>query len=306
MEAQLGISLDKSLQCSAWGSRPLSPEQMKYAALDAAVLLMLLDSIIAAALPSKALPASDAESRHNASDGEAAALMGQIRDTAGAQTQSEGPEQSETASLQCAEVSQDITAARLITEQHLRSTGSPGAWSDNGTASQDSKCQRGQHEGQRGGCSASGATEMTGAVASLSLDPSGGSAASLQHRDAHLAGAASPPAASAAQLQEAAQVWGIRLEAGGGCRQRPRKLSKDKRPGVREQFQQDSAGSGRTGERLCCRVICRAMTKIPCQGGCAAVTLTRHFGHVSTVWDAQSMPIVDSSLAMPFCHKSHT
>lgn len=38
-EAFLGCTLDKSLQCSDWDARPLSPEQLRYAAADAAVLL---------------------------------------------------------------------------------------------------------------------------------------------------------------------------------------------------------------------------------------------------------------------------
>ncbi|CAL5220190.1 g2162 [Coccomyxa viridis] len=135
VEAQLGLSLDKSLQCSSWGSRPLGPEQLQYAALDAAVLLMLLDSIIAAALPGKALAAQNTERQHSTIDGE-------------------------------------------------------------GTAP-ESRAQ--------------------------------------------------PTAASAAELQEATQLWGIRLEVGGGFRQKPQKPSKDKRPGVREQFRQDSAGSEHIG-----------------------------------------------------------
>ena len=37
----LGEYVDKSLQRSDWDSRPLSPEQLRYAALDADVLLRL-------------------------------------------------------------------------------------------------------------------------------------------------------------------------------------------------------------------------------------------------------------------------
>eukprot|EP00884_Botryococcus_braunii_P000366 jgi/Botrbrau1/1032/Bobra.0076s0005.1 len=51
VHAQLGRPLDKRLQCSAWDSRPLTPEQLEYAALDAACLLMLLDGYIACAPP---------------------------------------------------------------------------------------------------------------------------------------------------------------------------------------------------------------------------------------------------------------
>ncbi|PRW45423.1 Carbohydrate-Binding Module Family 45 [Chlorella sorokiniana] len=48
VEAQLGRPLDKTLQCSAWGKRPLSAAQQQYAAADAACLLALLGSLIAA------------------------------------------------------------------------------------------------------------------------------------------------------------------------------------------------------------------------------------------------------------------
>ncbi|KAK9807091.1 hypothetical protein WJX73_003555 [Symbiochloris irregularis] len=51
VEAQLGQKLDKRLQCSAWGSRPLTPAQVHYAALDAICLLMLLDAFINLAPP---------------------------------------------------------------------------------------------------------------------------------------------------------------------------------------------------------------------------------------------------------------
>ncbi|CAE8637528.1 unnamed protein product, partial [Polarella glacialis] len=44
-EALLGLTLDKSLQCSDWDQRPLSSEQLSYAAADAAVLLELAAAI---------------------------------------------------------------------------------------------------------------------------------------------------------------------------------------------------------------------------------------------------------------------
>jgi uncharacterized protein len=44
--ARLGALLDKSLQVSAWGERPLSVAQLEYAAADAAVLLALLADLI--------------------------------------------------------------------------------------------------------------------------------------------------------------------------------------------------------------------------------------------------------------------
>ncbi|KAA6428680.1 MAG: hypothetical protein FRX49_01555 [Trebouxia sp. A1-2] len=50
-QAQLSMPLDKSLQCSTWGLRPLTRPQVEYAALDALCLLMLLDNMIACAPP---------------------------------------------------------------------------------------------------------------------------------------------------------------------------------------------------------------------------------------------------------------
>ena len=42
-ERELGMGLDKSSQTSDWARRPLSAEQLRYAALDAEVLLALHD-----------------------------------------------------------------------------------------------------------------------------------------------------------------------------------------------------------------------------------------------------------------------
>lgn len=55
IDAQLGAPLDKAQQCSAWGRRPLAPEQLRYAADDAACLLALLDDLICS-VPPEALP----------------------------------------------------------------------------------------------------------------------------------------------------------------------------------------------------------------------------------------------------------
>lgn len=56
VEAQLSQRLIKRLQCSNWSQRPIQPEQIAYAALDAAVLLLLIDSFIAAAGPTSPAP----------------------------------------------------------------------------------------------------------------------------------------------------------------------------------------------------------------------------------------------------------
>lgn len=45
-EIILGKRLDKSVQCSEWHARPLKPEQIQYAALDAAVLCAILATLI--------------------------------------------------------------------------------------------------------------------------------------------------------------------------------------------------------------------------------------------------------------------
>jgi len=42
-ERELGAGLDKSAQTSNWSLRPLTVEQIRYAALDAEVLLALYD-----------------------------------------------------------------------------------------------------------------------------------------------------------------------------------------------------------------------------------------------------------------------
>lgn len=44
----LGCELDKAMQCSAWSERPLSEEQLQYAAKDAAVLHELYERVCAA------------------------------------------------------------------------------------------------------------------------------------------------------------------------------------------------------------------------------------------------------------------
>ncbi|CAG9462261.1 unnamed protein product [Pedinophyceae sp. YPF-701] len=46
--AHLGAPLDKGQQCSQWHVRPLTPEQIAYAAADAHVLLALTDALVAA------------------------------------------------------------------------------------------------------------------------------------------------------------------------------------------------------------------------------------------------------------------
>jgi len=45
---QFGEAVDKSQQCSPWGSRPLTPEQVTYAATDAWALTRIFDSLVGA------------------------------------------------------------------------------------------------------------------------------------------------------------------------------------------------------------------------------------------------------------------
>ncbi len=46
-ERELGLVLEKSAQLSNWSKRPLEPDQLRYAALDAEVLLALHDRFLA-------------------------------------------------------------------------------------------------------------------------------------------------------------------------------------------------------------------------------------------------------------------
>ena len=46
-ESVLGKPLNKALQTSDWGARPLSPQQLLYASLDALVCLLIHDAILA-------------------------------------------------------------------------------------------------------------------------------------------------------------------------------------------------------------------------------------------------------------------
>ena len=237
VEAQLGISLDKSLQCSSWGTRPLSPEQLKYASLDAAVLLMLLDSIIASALPSKALPALVTEGRHSATaDASAAPSEHTLEKASASMPAVTVSEHTGKASSARSQGLHQLTAAESTVGQHLQSTRSPGVLAGTGASSQDSLHSSGQDaDQQREENSLLGPEETIKALAALSLN-------STQS-------AAPQPAASAAELQEAAAVWGTRLEVGGSLHQKPQRPSRVKGSGLREQFRQDAASSEHIGKR---------------------------------------------------------
>jgi ribonuclease D len=50
-ERELGFTLDKEAQTSNWSRRPLDAEQLRYAALDAEVLLLLHEKLGAGGVP---------------------------------------------------------------------------------------------------------------------------------------------------------------------------------------------------------------------------------------------------------------
>ena len=55
-ERELGVSLDKGEQTSNWSRRPLDADQLRYAALDAEVLLALFDRLATSAAQQADLP----------------------------------------------------------------------------------------------------------------------------------------------------------------------------------------------------------------------------------------------------------
>lgn len=58
-ERELGLSLDKTSQTSNWGQRPLDPDQLRYAALDAEVLLALHERFVRELAEAASLPGSN-------------------------------------------------------------------------------------------------------------------------------------------------------------------------------------------------------------------------------------------------------
>ena len=280
VEGQLGMRLDKGLQCSSWGLRPLSPEQLHYAALDAAVLLMLLDSIIAAALPSTGDPSlpphGDPRTRH--SSAAKAPLAGSGFDaSSSADSQDAG--------------AQSHRKLPLLSNTADEGLGQPDALDTTlegrKTAQSDEDWHGTTEERQDSACTASGAAQAAEALQQLSMcsvvssdasinDTDGRkSATDLQYAslaaDIRRAGACQhrgeqhgshqaagmncsismlvPAAVSAAELHEAAQLWGSRLEVGGACRQGVPKPSKEKRLGIRARLGQVAESADHLGEQ---------------------------------------------------------
>lgn len=62
-EAHLGVELDKGEQRGDWGRRPLTPEQLRYAALDAACTLLLYENQVARGLSASYRPREEARER---------------------------------------------------------------------------------------------------------------------------------------------------------------------------------------------------------------------------------------------------
>ena len=280
VEGQLGMRLDKGLQCSSWGLRPLSPEQLHYAALDAAVLLMLLDSIIAAALPSRAdsspVPHGDPQIRHTSAG--KISLAGENLDASSDVDSHETGAQSH----------------RELTRLGSRADAGPGqqdaldtTLGRRKTAQSNEDWQGRLREHKDSACTASNAAQAAQALQQLSLCSVMSSDAAINDADGcktateeqHASAAADirragvcqdggeeqgshravgmhrsnspavPGAASAAELQEAAQLWGSRLEVGGACRQGAPKPSKEKQFGVRARLGQDAESADHLGEQ---------------------------------------------------------
>ena len=280
VEGQLGMRLDKGLQCSSWGLRPLSPEQLHYAALDAAVLLMLLDSIIAAALPSTGDPSlpphGDPRARHS-SAAKAPLAESDFDASSSADSQDAG--------------AQSHRKLPLLSNTAGEGLGQPDALDTTlegrKTAQSDEDWHGTTEERQDTACTASGAAQAAEALQQLSMcsvvssdasinDTDGRkSATDLQYAslaaDIRRAGACQhggeqhgshqaagmhcstsmlvPAAVSAAELHEAAQLWGSRLEVGGACRQGVPKPSKEKRLGIRARLGQDAESADHLGEQ---------------------------------------------------------
>lgn len=213
VEAQLGLPLDKALQCSAWGERPLSAAQQQYAAADAACLLALLGSLIAAVgqpderpMVEPAVEAASAQSSANT----AAAAAG--TDGSGADAAEVADEGAEV----CAAKSEAANG-----NSSRCSSSSDGASEQRGAAGA-SQTQQQQQEQQVSSAAAAVATAAPASPADLL----GG--CTLQ------------------QLQAASSAWGVRLEISGA-----RTVKRGGRRGQRQR-REARRGSGRLEPEASC------------------------------------------------------
>ncbi|KAI7838473.1 hypothetical protein COHA_007736 [Chlorella ohadii] len=222
VDAQLGRPLDKALQCSAWGERPLSGAQLQYAAADAACLLALLGSLVAVVGQPEEWPMTEAA------------------------VEASGPQPAAGAAAVAAR-SEDQQAAANGAEE----SAAEGA---DGEAEGAPEVQAADGSGGSNSSRSSGnASEQTGAAGPAApqqqqQQQTGSEAAAA----AHQASASAVPTAdllggcSVQQLRAAASAWGVRLEISGA-----RAVKRGGRRGQRQR-REARRGSGRLDPEAPC------------------------------------------------------
>ncbi len=219
VDAQLGQRLDKRLQCSSWSQRPLQPDQIAYAALDAAVLLLLLDSFIAAAAPALKNGRGDLHGRAERTAAEDTFAGGGGRSTAVqvAACSETGHETGNTGGSREADA--------LQSDVPDSASSSRGGCEIVTQLAKDLQSSCSVREGEHGSSDAVARTFENDGHAQLISDDSGS-----QHsaRDTRTGGGEVHAAQEA--MQSAAAVWGSRLEV-GGCAP---KNKKDRNPPVKK------------------------------------------------------------------------